>query len=53
MLYAYPKGKQENLAQGQLAMLRKIVESVVYTGIVAVPITQKGEKSIAAAPNPL
>ncbi|MCU7924633.1 MAG: type II toxin-antitoxin system RelE/ParE family toxin [Candidatus Thiodiazotropha sp. (ex Dulcina madagascariensis)] len=26
MLYAYPKGKQENLTQEQLAMLRKIVE---------------------------
>ncbi|ODB85661.1 hypothetical protein A3194_12570 [Candidatus Thiodiazotropha endoloripes] len=26
MLYAYPKGKQENLTQEQLALLRKIVE---------------------------
>ncbi len=26
MLYVYPKGKQENLTQEQLAQLRKIVE---------------------------
>lgn len=26
ILYAYPKGKQENLTQEQLALLRKIVE---------------------------
>jgi hypothetical protein len=26
MLYVYPKGKQENLTQEQLALLRKIVE---------------------------
>ena len=26
MLYAYPKGKQDNLTQEQLALLRKIVE---------------------------
>jgi hypothetical protein len=26
MLYAYPKGRQENLTAEQLAVLRKIVE---------------------------